>query len=173
MITMERLTNKREADAQRKEYENRISNGYPRNIPEERFLRLAAYEDTGLTPEEIAKIREESEEGCIRAVARTFGVDTRRLRELAAADRLGRAVVLPCNVGDTVYATFGHKVEERRVIEFDVVTCKSSGPVVHAALAADQQVTMSVRWDLVVDKTVFLTRKDAEAALKGEENGRG
>lgn len=99
---MERLTNKREADAQRKEYENRISNGYPRNIPEERFLRLAAYEDTGLTPEEIAKIREESEEGCIRAVARTFGVDTRRLRELAAADRLGRAVVLPCNVGDTV-----------------------------------------------------------------------
>lgn len=42
---MDRLTNKREADAQRKEYENRISNGYPRNIPEERFLRLAAYED--------------------------------------------------------------------------------------------------------------------------------
>lgn len=153
---MERLTNKREADAQRKEYENRIRNGYPRNIPEE-----------------IAKIREESEEGCIRAVARTFGVETRRLRELAAADRLGRAAVLPCNVGDTVYATFGHKVEERRVIEFDVVTCKSSGPVVHAALADDQQVTMSVRWDLVVDKTVFLTRKDAEAALKGVKNGCG
>lgn len=42
---MERLTNKREADAQRKDYENRIKNGYPRNIPEERFLRLAAYED--------------------------------------------------------------------------------------------------------------------------------
>ena len=34
---MERLTNKREADAQRKDYENRIKNGYPRNIPEERF----------------------------------------------------------------------------------------------------------------------------------------
>lgn len=135
--------------------------------------RLAAYEDTGYTPEEIAKIREESEAGCIRAVARMFGVDTKRLRELAAADRLGRVAVLPCNVGDTVYMTFGKKVEERRVIEFDVVACKSSGPVVHAALAADQQVTMSVRWDLVVDKTVFLTRKDAEAALKGEENGRG
>ena len=28
---MERLTNKREADAQRKDYENRIKNGYPRN----------------------------------------------------------------------------------------------------------------------------------------------
>ena len=29
---MERLTNKREADAQRKDYENRIKNGYPRKI---------------------------------------------------------------------------------------------------------------------------------------------
>ena len=54
---MDRLTNKREADAQRKEYANRISNGYPRNIPEERFLRLAAYEDTGYAPEEIAKLQ--------------------------------------------------------------------------------------------------------------------
>lgn len=54
---MDRLTNKCEADAQRKEYENRISNGYPRNIPEERLLRLAAYEDTGYMPEEIAKLQ--------------------------------------------------------------------------------------------------------------------
>lgn len=50
---MERLTNKREADAQREEYERRLANGYPRNIPEERFLRLAAYEDTGLTPNDV------------------------------------------------------------------------------------------------------------------------
>ena len=50
---MERLTNKREADAQREEYERRLANGYPRNIPEERFLRLAAYEDSGCEPEEV------------------------------------------------------------------------------------------------------------------------
>lgn len=50
---MERLTNKREADAQREEYERRLANGYPRNIPEERFLRLAAYEDTGLMPNDV------------------------------------------------------------------------------------------------------------------------
>lgn len=53
---MERLTNKREADAQRKDYENRIKNGYPRNIPEERFLRLAAYEDTKMSPELVEKV---------------------------------------------------------------------------------------------------------------------
>ena len=53
---MERLTNKREADAQREDYERRLANGYPRNIPEERFLRLAAYEDTGLTPGDIKEL---------------------------------------------------------------------------------------------------------------------
>lgn len=71
---MERLTNKKEADAQRIDYETRLKNGYPRNIPEERFLRLAAYEDIGLTPERCA--------------------------ELAKADRAGRLAVLS-EVDDT------------------------------------------------------------------------
>lgn len=53
---MERLTNKREADAQREDCERRLANGYPRNIPEERFLRLAAYEDTWLEPEEVTAL---------------------------------------------------------------------------------------------------------------------
>lgn len=55
---MGRLTNKKEADAQRLDYENRLKNGYPRSIPEERYLKLAAYEDTGLTPEEIMGLKE-------------------------------------------------------------------------------------------------------------------
>lgn len=50
---MERLTNKREADAQREGYERRLANGYWRSIPVERFLRLAAYEDSGCAPEEV------------------------------------------------------------------------------------------------------------------------
>lgn len=53
---MERLTNKREADAQREGYERRLANGYQRSIPVERFLRLAAYEDTGLTPGDIKEL---------------------------------------------------------------------------------------------------------------------
>ena len=36
-----------------------MKQGYPRNIPEERFLRLAAYEDTGLEPEEIEQLKGE------------------------------------------------------------------------------------------------------------------
>lgn len=54
---------------------------------------LREYLDTGLTSEEITKIGMETEAGCVRAIARMYGVDTKRLRELAAADREGRVTV--------------------------------------------------------------------------------
>ena len=90
---MERLTNKREADAQRKEYERRLANGYPRNIPEERFLRLAAYEDTHMMPSDVTSMRMD-----MAIIAALFnGIDVDRMKELAEADRAGRLVVLPFN----------------------------------------------------------------------------
>ena len=90
---MERLTNKREADAQRKEYERRLANGYPRNIPEERFLRLAAYEDTHMMPSDVTSMRMD-----MAIIAALFnGIDVDRMKELAEADRDGRLVVLPSN----------------------------------------------------------------------------
>ena len=46
---MERLTNKREADAQRKDYENRIKNGYPRNIPFSSPRCIRRYKDVTRT----------------------------------------------------------------------------------------------------------------------------
>ena len=69
------------------------SNGFGKDIfrkmARDLYGRLKAYEDTGLTPEEIIKIGMETEAGCVRAIARMYGVDTNRLRELAAADRDG------------------------------------------------------------------------------------
>ena len=59
---------------------------------EERGLhvdRLAAYEDTGLEPEEIAKIKQDVEDGYMKSTARRYGIDVPRLRELAQADREG------------------------------------------------------------------------------------
>lgn len=110
---MERLTNKREADAQRKEYERRLANGYPRNIPEERFLRLAAYEDTGLTPAEVHSI---SGEWCaMMSVWNSMG-SYDRLRELAEADKDGRVVVLPCKVGERWVDEDGRAVRITAVI---------------------------------------------------------
>ncbi len=143
---MERLTNKREADAQREEYERRLANGYPRNIPEERFLRLAAYEDTWLTPEqcENAKVIIES----------AFGDDTskaERIRELLKADKEGRLVVLPCKAGDTVY----------RLQYIEQTPGRFTVGVV--------PIKFELIWLEEFGKTVFLTREEAEKALQEME----
>lgn len=96
---MERLTNKREADAQREEYERRLANGYPRNIPEERFLRLAAYEDTRLTPERCAEFARADAEGRYIVMRDAEQEGVARLRELAEADKEGRLFLLPLEPG--------------------------------------------------------------------------
>lgn len=96
---MERLTNKREADAQREEYERRLANGYPRNIPEERFLRLAAYEDTRLTPERCAEFARADAEGRYIVMRDAEQEGVARLRELAEADKEGRLFLLPMEPG--------------------------------------------------------------------------
>ena len=72
--------------------------------------RLAAYEDTGLTPEEIERVvdaygrghtlRTESAERL--EIVREIKTD--RLRELAKAENDGRLEVLPCKVGDHILA---------------------------------------------------------------------
>lgn len=146
---MERLTNKREADAQREEYERRLANGYPRNIPEERFLRLAAYEDTHMMPSDVTSMRMD-----MAIIAALFnGVDVDRMKELAQADKAGRLVVLPCKVGDTVYRIFNPPSRE---------------PVISAHTL--MSVDYIVRWIDKFGKTVFLTREAAEKALEAMEN---
>ena len=57
--------------------------------------RLAAYEDTGLTPEEIKAPF--TEDTMINLASKALGVEPSRIRELAEADKDGRVVVLPCN----------------------------------------------------------------------------
>ena len=60
--------------------------------------RLAAYEDTGLTPEEIKAPF--TEDTMINLAAQALGVEPSRLRELAEADKDGRVIILPCKVGE-------------------------------------------------------------------------
>lgn len=74
----------------------RMANGTVRRtdvMGESVMLRLAAYEDTGLTPEEITTLQElhdfYNSKDCLAS---------RRLVELALADKDGRLVVLPCKV---------------------------------------------------------------------------
>lgn len=55
--------------------------------------RLAAYEDSGLTPEELKAAL--TKPLFLRVAAQALGVDIGRLSELAEADKDGRVVVLP------------------------------------------------------------------------------
>lgn len=79
--------------------------------------------------------------------------DLERLRELAQADREERCVVLPCKVGDTVY-----QVDDIRVYALEVRNL-----IYDAGIFAFDEST--------IGKTVFLTRAEAEAALRREQDG--
>lgn len=121
--------------------------------------RLAAYEDTGLTPEEIKAPF--TEDAMINLAAQALGVEPSRLRELAEADKDGRCVVLPCKVGDKLYRVFAGEIFEHRV-----------GSMKYFAIQG--------RWDIEtypfcpcvessIGKTIFLTHKEAEKALQEME----
>ena len=62
--------------------------------------RLVDYEDTGLTPKEVAALQKDYSV-LWAAIGECGGID--RVMELSEADKDGRVVVLPCKVGDTVY----------------------------------------------------------------------
>ena len=170
---MERLTNKREADAQREEYERRLANGYPRNIPEERFLRLAAYEDTGLTPKEVTALGELFDYALKESKTLTEQLTLlKHIRELAEADKDGRVVVLPCKPGAEVWATRHDKVWP---MYFVAPTLSAVCPDMQVHCQKDTCAGGPCKAYFGTDarefgKTVFLTREEAEKAL--EERGK-
>ena len=123
---------------------------------------LRAYKATGLTPEEVERSKLEIEAGCVKAIARTYGIDINRLRKLAEADRDGRVVVPPCKVGDTLFRVFAGEILEHKVRNM-------------------RYLAIQGRWDIdttpfcpyvesSIGKTIFLTREAAEAALEAMKN---
>lgn len=170
---MERLTNKHEADAQREGYERRLTNGYQRSIPVERFLRLAAYEDTGLSPESVEALKLSMMGKAISEVKEFNGLPIARLRELAEADKDGRLVVLPVKpVLTPILSSVLYIIEDGAIYEDAlyeaVVGMSGSGKtnVVYTTLS-DQMIFEQAD----IGKTVFLTREEAEKALEAMTDG--
>lgn len=120
--------------------------------------RLAAYEDTGLTPEEIKAPF--TEDTMINLAAQALGVEPRRLRELAEVDKDGRVVVLPCKVGDTVYFALLGRIIEKQV--FSIVSFSNSTRIYCGG-------TSEYFRPEDIGKTFFLTREEAEKALEERE----
>ena len=118
--------------------------------------RLAAYEDTGLTPEEIKAPF--TEDTMINLEAQALGVEPSRLRELVEADKDGRVVVLPCRQGDELWTYCNHP--GKRVYSFTVSDVSTlNGRTVLNTLGLG-----TIRPE-DIGKTVFLTREEAERAL--------
>mgnify|MGYP005773522649 CR=1 FL=1 len=93
-----------------------------------------------------------------------------RLRELVEADRGGRCVVLPCKIGDTIYDISLAEIKESNVISISFIASKSTYHVSVCAENYRHAITLDIE---IGDfgKTVFLTRKEAEAVLEEMKNG--
>ena len=125
--------------------------------------RLAAYEDTGLEPEAVETVK--------LALAAKHMVDLEtlnntpisRLVELAEADKDGRVVVLPCKVGQRVFALMDM---DKHISECEIKQIGMGNKIGFIDLepigARGRKYGVSLNG---FGKTVFLTREEAAKAL--------
>ena len=122
--------------------------------------RLAAYEDTGLTPGEIKSMQEEHFSGLEMAKLHSALMELKKYQE---ADKDGRIVVLPCKVGDIVWANLdGMRHTRKCVIEFANIGSHVTTIVFSTVDGLREQYGVN---PVSFGKTVFLTREEAEKTL--------
>ena len=100
--------------------------------------------------------------------------DLDRLRELAQADREGRCVVLPCKIGDTIYQvdymTHGEALRAGVPEKNDPQSKRKFGrrkAKYLPLMVREKKMVKSLYSEF--GKSVFLTRAEAEAALRMEQ----
>jgi hypothetical protein len=122
--------------------------------------RLAAYEDIGLEPKQVRKIA-----NVLQEVGQEYNCRFEFVAEVVEkcakyvkAERDGRLVVLPCKVGDTVYKIAqGMSLYKPGLIPY----------VVEVEPKSLSEICQWVEDGYYLGKTVFLTRAEAEEAMKG------
>ena len=133
--------------------------------------RLAAYEDTGLTPERCAEFARADAEGRYIVMRDAEQEGVARIRELAKADKDGRVVVLPCKVGERWVDEDGRAVRITAVI----VSMEPFGENINIyfdyedATPDDAGSDRMTNWDhfsriFTCAETVLDNRKDADNA---------
>ena len=127
--------------------------------------RLAAYEDTGLTPEGVLP-KDKADEIALKLM-RLADLESLcsydRIRELAEADKDGRVVVLPCKVGDTVWRIV--RDGEPHITRDEVRDMYFADDMTPCIELVGGRVTFTEKFG----KTVFLSRAEAERALREME----
>lgn len=120
--------------------------------------RLAAYENTGLMPGEVAELQ-----ALLQGCESKKSAEWVRLQELAEADKAGRVMVLPCKVGQRVFALLD---TDKHISECEVKQIGLGDEIGFVGLepigARGREYGVSLNG---FGKTVFLTREEAEKAL--------
>lgn len=128
--------------------------------------RLCDYEDTKLTPAEVLSMS--AEWRAMMSVLNSIG-SYDRLRELAEADKDGRIEVLPCKVGDIVWANLdGMRHPRKCVIEFANIGSHVTTIVFSTVDGLREQYGVNLS---SFGKTVFRTCDEAKKALEAMKDG--
>lgn len=129
------------------------------------WSRLAAYEDTGLEPEEVTALQKDWSDLCT-VIGKCVGIG--QLAQAVDADRDGRLVVLPCKVGQRVFALLD---TDKHISECEVKQIGMGNKIGFIGLepigARGREYGISLNG---FGKTVFLTREEAEKALEEKKD---
>lgn len=126
--------------------------GFCTAVPAAYCPLLRQYLGTEMTPEQVANAK--------TIIESAFAEDTskaERIRKLLAADKEDRCIILPCKVGDVLYAAESAPVIPLHVMEVAIY------------LALEGEDGGDYERISNIGKTVFLTREEAELALKKEK----
>ena len=152
--------------------------------------RLAAYEDTGLEPEEAEACKVALMGKTLTEIKEIEGLSIERMKELAKAESEGRLLILPCKLGGIVY-----------IIKEDYFNCEEctykneahwNSKIAHCPLKIEEHVVKGFEvsgdsagicisapgeWGYEglehfsgYDGKWYRTREEAEAALRMEAN---
>lgn len=147
-------------------------NRFPTRINGEAIDRLAAYEDTGLEPQEITRIVNEYGRGhtlrthAAERLELIREIPTGRLRELVQAKREGRCVVLPAKTVFKLVWCAGGGCDMVCPVSIDGKGCCDfcdHGTLIVEEVPCRQEHIERIGAD------VFLTHAEAQAALRREQ----
>lgn len=119
---------------------------------------LKAYFDTGLMPQQIRNAQETLQ--CFD------NIGIKRGNEIVTAEEEGRLAIFPCKVGETVWFIRPLDIK-KEITETTVEKLVVKGKGIFMKLACNAMYETSCN---SIGKTVFLTREEAETALKGENH---
>ena len=135
-------------------------------VPAANCRLLQEYLGTGLTPEEVTALQKDWSTLCT-VIGECGGIE--RVKELAEADKAGRVVVLPCKVGQRVFALLD---TDKHISECEVKQIGMGNEIGFIGLepigARGREYGVALNG---FGKTVFLTREEAKKALEAKKDG--